>query len=497
VLDWLRNLLGPATKATAASQVRGRYDAAQTTDENTPLWQLTDYLSPKAANNFAVRRTLRTRSRYEIANNPYARGMTLRLANDLVGTGPRLHIDTDDEAANEQVQQAWNSWARAIYLGRKLRTMKMAKIQDGEAFGVLITNPRVNHSVKLDVNLVEADQVTTPITGFAPENWVDGLVLDELGNVVAYTVLDHHPGDWVLPNLNPLSYKTLPARSVLHIFREDRAGQVRGIPEITPALELFAKLRDFGGAVLSAAKSAAYVGGIFKTPAAAEVDDEPVVKPFEPIQFQRGTWITAPNGSDINQLKAEQPTTTYDMFVRCILREIGACLVVPFVIVAGDSSGSNFSSARMDVLGYNRQRTVERSEWELCVLDRIFAAFLDEAVMIPGLLPGGFNISDVPHSWFWDSFESIDPVKDATAEQIALAANTTTLKQIFAERGQDWKKAVKQRGAEVELLTSEGVIPDQKTPKPGEPLQEGGKPTPATKATLDALALMQAVEGLA
>ena len=76
----------------APMRVRGRYDAAVTTDENRRHWANADLLSANAANNPQVRRTLRSRSRYEVANNSYARGIVLTLANDCVGTGPRLQM---------------------------------------------------------------------------------------------------------------------------------------------------------------------------------------------------------------------------------------------------------------------------------------------------------------------------------------------------------------------------------------------------------------------
>ncbi len=70
----------------------GRYDAATTTIDNVRHWEAADGLSASASNNPDVRRTLRNRSRYEIANNSYARGISLTLANDCVGTGPRLQM---------------------------------------------------------------------------------------------------------------------------------------------------------------------------------------------------------------------------------------------------------------------------------------------------------------------------------------------------------------------------------------------------------------------
>jgi Protein of unknown function (DUF2924) len=78
----------------------GRYDAATTTVDNVRHWAAADGLSASAANSPEVRRTLRNRSRYEIANNSYARGISLTLANDCIGTGPRLQMLTAETAAD-------------------------------------------------------------------------------------------------------------------------------------------------------------------------------------------------------------------------------------------------------------------------------------------------------------------------------------------------------------------------------------------------------------
>jgi capsid protein len=68
--------------------VRAKFDAAQTTPDNRKHWSNADALAADAAANPEVRRTLRNRARYEVANNSYARGIVLTLANDVIGTGP-------------------------------------------------------------------------------------------------------------------------------------------------------------------------------------------------------------------------------------------------------------------------------------------------------------------------------------------------------------------------------------------------------------------------
>ena len=69
--------------------IRAKFDAAITNADNVRHWANADGLSADAAASPDVRRTLRNRSRYEVANNSYARGVVLTLANDCVGTGPR------------------------------------------------------------------------------------------------------------------------------------------------------------------------------------------------------------------------------------------------------------------------------------------------------------------------------------------------------------------------------------------------------------------------
>ena len=67
-----------------------------------------------------VRRTLRMRSRYEVANNSYARGLVQMLANDTIGTGPRLQMLSADETFNDAVETAFMRWSDAVHLAPKL-----------------------------------------------------------------------------------------------------------------------------------------------------------------------------------------------------------------------------------------------------------------------------------------------------------------------------------------------------------------------------------------
>src|ERR1035437_9156155 len=161
--------------------VRARFDSAQTTPDNMRHWAHADFLSANAAARPEIRRTLRNRARYEVANNSYARGIVLTLANDVIGTGPRLPMllgdgengGSDSQSPNAIIEREFSAWAREIDLPGKLQTMRMARAQDGEAFGLLVTNDKLASAVKLDIKLIEADQVTTPLMCLPTPTFID------------------------------------------------------------------------------------------------------------------------------------------------------------------------------------------------------------------------------------------------------------------------------------------------------------------------------------
>ncbi|WP_460167033.1 phage portal protein [Thermostilla marina] len=445
-----------------------------TTEENRRHWAAADGLSARAANSPEVRRILRNRARYEVANNSYARGIVLTLANDCVGTGPRLQMLTGNAEANRRIEREFSRWAKAVGLAEKLRTMRMARAQDGEAFAILTSNPRLPTPVKLDLRLVEADQVATPELGWRPKaedrkkpalgdyslqssaySLTDGIVFDRFGNPVEYHVLRDHPGDTT--RSSGLQYDRVPAEAMVHWFRSDRPGQVRGIPDIMPALPLFAQLRRFTLAVIAAAETAADFAGILYTdaPPGGEAD---AAEPFEPIELESRALLTMPGGWKMSQLQAEQPATTYAEFKREILNEIARCLNMPFNIAAGNSSGYNYASGRLDHQTYYKSLRVEQAHLEAVVLDRVLAAWLDEAVLIPEVWPEHVGpFADWPHQWFWDGQEHVDPAKEATAQATRLASHTTTLAHEYARQGRDWEEALRQRAKELALMRELGL----------------------------------------
>jgi len=413
---------------------------------------MADALSADGAGSADIRRKLRQRSRYEVANNSYAKGIVLTLANDCIGTGPRLQLLADDGAINRQVEMAFAEWSEAVNLAEKLRTMRMAKSTDGETFAILTANPMIDSPVKLDVQLVEADRVASPLMAVLPvANDVDGIALDAWGNPQTYTILRQHPGDLTAWKTQ---YDLVPADAVVHWFRSDRPGQHRGIPEITPALPLFAQLRRYTLAVIAAAETAADFAAVLFTDAPANGEAQ-ALEPMDVVELEKRMATVLPDGWRLGQIEAQQPATSYAEFKREILNEIARCLNLPYNIAAGNSSGYNYASGRLDHQTYYKSIRVEQSHLAEAVLDPIFAAWIGEAELLSDF--AFLRTMDAAHQWFFDGTEHVDPAKEANAQATRLASNTTTLAAEYARQGKDWETELRQRAKEQALMKELGL----------------------------------------
>jgi len=398
----------------------------------------------------------------------------LTLANDCVGTGPRLQLLTGDSETNRIVEKAFADWATEVRLAEKLRTMRMAKSVDGEAFAVLTANGRLTSPVKLDIRLVEADRVKSPDLGLTHRRAVDGIEFDRHGNPSRYFVLRDHPGDTRFATFLD-TYDRIPARSMMHWFRADRSGQHRGVPEITPGLPLFAQLRRYTLAVLGAAETAADFAAVLYTDAPAN-GEAASVEPMDIVELEKRMATTLPDGWKLGQIKAEQPGTTYSEFKRELLNEIARCLNMPYNIAAGNSSGYNYASGRLDHQTYYKSIRVEQTHMGDVVLDRIFAAWRAEA-MLTAELAVLRGVNDLPHQWFFDGTEHVDPAKEAKAQAMRLGSHTTTLAIEYARQGRDWETELRQRAKENQLMEELGLSRDQS--------QQQHQETPVTESDTD------------
>jgi capsid protein len=442
--------------------MRARYDAAQTTDENRRHWSAADGFDSDAANNLGVRMILRNRSRYVFANNPRARGMILTLATHTHWHRPAPAdapgVRAQARRLNDKIESCFRTWAKEIKLAKKLRIIRIAKVISGEIFPVLTYNPGLACDVKLDLQLIEADQVTNLVPAFPPRD-VDGVFFDEFGNPDFYRVLKYHPGS-LFRGLDPIAHEDISARYCLHYFGQDRPNQHRGIPEITPAVQLVEEGRRFRAAVLGAAETAADYSLTIESDAPANEEDADDPDPMDEFELQRRMATVLPKGWKMSQTKAEQPTTGFKEFTRELLAEVARCLQMPVSIATLDAVDANMSSSYVVNQPYEKAIDAERFDLASDILDPLLDMWLTMAFdpMRSEAPLAKRTPMEFPHSWFWPSIGNhADPAKVSSAQATRLANNLTTLEAEYAREGQDWEAALRQRAKEKELMKELGL----------------------------------------
>jgi lambda family phage portal protein len=357
--------------------------------------------------------------------------------------------------------------------------MRQAKLIDGESFAAMITNPKLD-GVQLDLRMIEAEQVSTPLATVKEKtsyegSLVDGLEFDAVGNVTSYTVLRYHPGSNY--HVSEIDYAKIPAEQMFHWFTQIRPAQNRGLSEVAPCLRLFADLRRYTGAVIAAAETAAdFAAFIHSNSPAAEVDE---VEAFAAMEIEQRSLVTLPEGWNVSQLRAEQPTATFADFRRNIISEIGRSLQIPYAIAALDSSSHNYASARMDAQLYTTNIRVQRDEIERTILDRLFVAWLQEANLVGDISRQMGDAESLDWSWQWDGKDHVDPIKEAKATETRLATNTTTLAAEYARQGKSWEQELNQRAVELKKMQELGLINEAEAEAEEAEQQEQEKPVEA------------------
>ena len=443
----------------------GQYDAAQTTMQNEQHWIPANQLSPDAVNNLSTRKKLRSRSRYESSNSGYLKGIGLSLCQDFVGSGPTLQItdsrfqskDPNKLSAAVIVERTWKIRSKKIKLRKKLWRLRHAKLFDGEGFSFAVNNAQLNHKVTLDQRIFECDQISSfdnqTMTKKRNRLEIDGVRFNATsGEPTHYHLLNEHPGETQFFNTKSIvsEGKWIREKNVIHWFRQDR-GWLRGIPETTYTLPLWALLRRYTLAVVQNAEIAADFTVLLKTmqlPFATAFGDtesesnSDKEKWFEGFPVDRGMLTAVPDGYDVQQLKAEQPVTVYDSFVAALVGEASRPLLTPRNVAMADSGNHNMSAGLHDTQSYKQSLKQEQLDCEDEVLDKDLAQWWFEAIRTPDYFPDDVldidnkrkldvsveqivsrfsDLQDDPpeHVYRWDEIpEHTDPAKVATAINI-------------------------------------------------------------------------------
>lgn len=432
--------------------IQARFDNARHTPDTASLFRNVDSLAITTALSPEVRKTVRDRARYVVANCPYAKSVLETFATHVVGPWATVSFPRGGipEKLREEITNAFDAWAMATDFWEKVKTMLRAKVTDGEAFALFTTDKGVVNTINrvtLNIKPIECDRVESWTEMVTRDNEFDGVRFDANGHPVEYRILKYHPGDYRTTIKNRAG-DWVKAANVIHFFESIRPEQVRGISDFVSALDIPALQKSYRSSVVDTAINAASISGVISTDQVPECfDDEEQsigkcameIRPNTVFQVQRGALVSLPEGWKLNQLQAQQPTSLYDSFVRSLIAELAACLCMPVNIAMCDSSQHNFASAKLDHMTYGDKIAAVRSVLSVKILDRVFFKWLEEYVIgrdIDAQTLAALHRTE----WLFTERGNADVMKDASADNTRLGNGTTTLAALYAKDGRDWKR---------------------------------------------------------
>lgn len=490
-MNIVERITGWWSRAAANVGMRARHEAAERTPALSNHFALADHLDARASYSPSRRRLLRSRSRYEDENCSWYAGMLTTAANHIVGSGPRLQVLTADDAFNSRHELAWLDFSQRIGFASILKTLVRADWRDGEGVG-LLRSVAVHPEFAVYPRLYECDQLSDPWQGYNDPYVEDGVQIDpESGLPVAYHLLRNHPGGTV--PIGRLEGDWHSAADVIHTFRSERAGQLRGVPRIAPALVDFAAMRRFERATLSAAENAANSAMLLKSNSpAAKPKDSP--KEFLTFNMPSSGGMVLPVGWEAQHFRPEHPTTTFEMFVRALITKVCRCLNMPYHVAAGTSRDSNFSSANMDLrLAWAGEVESEQQRFEQQAVEKVYSWWLYAAAFAggryAGLLSGQGRPDDIPHRWQWDPVPVVDEKERVESASLRIETGLSSLSDEISRMGKDAAQVL-QRSAQDEGVSVEELLRLRREkrfqPRPVDASVSKPKPTPASDAPLPA-----------
>lgn len=434
---------------------------------------------------------LRTGSRDLIRNNPHARRGIEAIVSNTVGIGIAPQFSRDGERAEDIKALAdahlgttdCDPEGRQSYAGIQALVLQ-AVASDGE---VLIRR-RIRRSmdgltVPIQYQIIEADYLDTgrDVVMGDGRRIVQGVEFDAIGRRRGYWLFRDHPGGARF--VGDSSF--VPADQIIHLYRQDRPGQVRGIPWLAPVMLKLADLADYEDAQLVRQKIAAcFVGFVHESfdgttpPGVTENEEGQLIDRFEPGMLER-----LPPGTDVQF--GEPPTVgaDYEPYTRDIRRSIAMGLGVSYEALTGDLRNVNFSSGRMGHLEF--QRNIGR--WRQLMLipglcDPMMRWFLEAADLV------GTDIEAVTVRHVSPRREMIDPTKEVPAERDAIRSGLKTLTQSIREAGRDPVEHLMELAADIALLDQLGIAVESDARKAVRQGMDAGAATESPEDIIEAIA---------
>lgn len=443
-----------------------------------------DWITASTSMDAEIRKDLkrlRDRSRDLVRNNDYARSAQRAITNNVVGQGVSMQASVKmrrgnrmDDQTNAAIEAAWSKWKRKQYCHTAgilsfhdiERQLIDAMPESGEIFVRKVRQAFGGGRVPFALEIIEADRLDVDKNEMADKTGNEvrmGVERDDWGRPVAYHFKQDHPGDYPF-GANAVANKTIrvPASDVIHLFRQERPGQTRGVPWIASAIMKMHHLQGYTEAEVIAARAEACRMGFITSPEDDALSDGQQDN-LDVANFEPGLIHRLLPGETFQDSKPNRPGGQFEPFVRAMLHSLAAGLGVSYATLSRDYSQANYSSGRLSLLD-DRDNWRCLQAWLIENFHRpVFEEWLDLAVLSGELRLNGYEANPepfravrwIPRGWQW-----VDPAKEMAAYKEAVRCGFTTMSDVIAQQGGDIEDVMQTRQRELELAEGMGLVFD-------------------------------------
>ncbi len=416
------------TRSRVALDVLARYYEAADISRRTQGWKRPSG-DPNAPTGLSLSR-LRDTARHLVRNNGHAQSAIETIVDDTVGWGLLPSAKHD----------AWRRWSESGELdadGRcdlpGIQQMVMRTVvESGEC---LIRRrwrrPSDGFALPLQVQVLEPDFIDSGKHGSLTGGGriVRGVEFNPIGRRVAYWLFREHPGSTTLSNTSRFGASSrVPASEILHVFRPERPGQVRGASWFAPVLLRFNDFDELADATLMKQKIAACLA-VLTSDITGDSPPLGTEEPENPLHdsLQPGMILSVPPGRSVEVVQPPQ-VREYGDYAQTTLREIASGIGVTPEDLTGDYSDMNFSAARMSRLRHWGR--IQGWRWRMLV-PQMLGPLWNWAMQ--GARLAGMATSET--SWTAPPLPMIEPDKEGLAIQRNIRTGITTPSEALRERG--------------------------------------------------------------
>ena len=419
-----------------ASLLRRSFDAASG-GHRWPQWAS---MWAPARQQLYARHQLASRSQYLIANSPSAASVADVWTTSLVGDGPSVRSGHPNEATRRAIEDAWGRFYResdqegVADLGGMLAGLTRSMVTSGEGLLHFVTTQRG----ELRLRLLSPEQLDPSCTRELEnmDRIIAGVEFSADGRRIAYHIYPQQPD--LVVSMQPFPVR-IPAEDIVHIFRQDTPGQVRGISWMTPVLTRLQELDRLEDALLARANVAALFSAFVTDPEGTSGFGEGKLDP-QNLSLEPGVIRILPPTATINLPSMPDANDMPDV-LRHLLRQIAAGVGLPYELVAGDLSQVNYSSAKLGLEAFKRRvNAIRTTILDARVLRPIWQRFITLEVLSGRLFAPDFERNPEPYlamTAMWPGFAPLDPYREAQAGVDLMNAGLRSRAEIIASRGRD------------------------------------------------------------